>query len=263
MRILTVAVGMLALLLPCASSRTQTDVTGLRGIARIAGQSRGLAGVDVHIAELRLASKTDTSGVFSFSAVPAGSWRIELRHVGFTPVDTTIIIGASERAPLTFALQPVQQLDTMNVSAGRSSTGIPEFEARRARGAGRFLTRDDLRANDERAFVDVLRSRLAGISFQSTAGGVRAYSPRQQAPGALNSRSQNRGSPCYTQVIVDRVPIFHQDNGAGPTEPPDLSLLLTRSFDAVEYYSEPSRTPPEFRSVGAVCGTLVFWSRRR
>jgi hypothetical protein len=67
--------------------------------------------------------------------------------------------------------------------------------------------------------------------------------------------------PCYTQIIVDRV-VVYQATDPG-VDPPDISEYLTRSLDGVEYYSSPSRTPPEFRTTGAACGTLVLWTRRR
>lgn len=116
---------------------------------------------------------------------------------------------------------------------------------------------------DSRDFTDVLRTRMPGLLFRTTAYGVWAYSSSQQAPQALNTmRKGNIGQPCYTQIVVDRV-VVYQATDDRVISPPDVSEYLTRSLDGVEYYSSPSRTPPEFRTAGAACGTLVLWTRRR
>jgi len=227
-------------------------------------QTHALGGVEIRIAELHLAMTSDSRGTFAFDHIPSGRWHVAPRRIGYASIDTAVDVANAPPPTLAFTLRALpQELDTVNVSARlHSSAEIPEFEARRAHATGRFLTRDDLRANDDRGFVDVLRSRVPGLAFQITAYGVRAYSPTQQAPGALNSRNRDAGKPCYTQIVVDGI-VVYQVAMTGGDPPPDLSEFLTRSLDGVEYYSSPSRTPQEPRTTGAACGRLVLWTRRR
>lgn len=248
----------LALIVPAVSARGQTD--GIRGTVRRADDSTIVAGVEVRIPELRLTATSDVRGEFRFSDVPAGRWLLRLRRIGFTRLDTVVVAQHEPGVALTFRLNAVPpSLDTVDVLARLPSTAmIPEFEARRTYATGRFITRDELRAMDDRNFIDVLRAHMPGLSLQRAPYGTWAYSPSQQAPKALLRKDSK---PCYTQIIVDRV-VVYQATDPG-VDPPDISEYLTRSLDGVEYYSSPSRTPPEFRTTGAACGTLVLWTRRR
>lgn len=133
---------------------------------------------------------------------------------------------------------------------------IPEFEARRARGIGRFITAAELRQLDERPFTGVLRTRLSSLAQQNGAGGVNLYNRSQMPPKALLAGGSSR---CFVQIVMDGVLIYSM---SGADSPPDVSEFLTRNFDGVEYYGSVSETPAEYRSPGAACGTLILWSRR-
>jgi hypothetical protein len=250
---------LLSLLLPAASVSGQT-VT-VRGAVLRRVDSTGVAGVDVRVPELHLRATSDARGEFQLPNLPAGRWLIELRRIGFIQLDTLVDVPEREVPVLTLLVEPAPaSLDTVTVAARQPQSGtIAEFEQRRRHATGRFITRDELRAMDDRNVVDVLRARLPGLQFQPSAHGVWAYSPSQQAPQALIGRPPK---PCYTQIIVDRVVVYQATDLPG-IDPPDISEYLTRSLDGVEYYSSPARTPAEFRTSGAPCGTLVLWTRRR
>jgi hypothetical protein len=254
--------GIFALLIAAVSARGQTEV--MRGAVRRGDDSTAIADVDIRIPALHLATTSNARGEFQFARVPAGRWLLELRRIGFTQLDTLVAISTQPSVSLALVLNvATPSLDTVNVTARLPSTAaIPEFETRRTHATGRFITRDELRAMDDRSFIEVLRARAPGLAFQRAAYGIWAYSPSQQAPQALNAGNKRAGQPCYTQIIVDRVVVYQATDFAG-VDPPDLSAYLTRSLDAVEYYSSPSRTPAEFRTTGAACGTLVLWTRRR
>jgi len=64
------------------------------------------------------------------------------------------------------------------------------------------------------------------------------------------------------QIFLDGVKIFGQGPDKNET-PPNLDELLVRNLEAIEFYSSPSRTPPEFQTLTAQCGTLVIWTRQR
>jgi hypothetical protein len=239
----------------------------IRGIVRSAGDSSALIGVEVRLVEHQQSVMSGAGGAFGLGPVPAGRWRIELRRIGFAPLDTIVEASDQSAKPLTLFLRATAQtLDTVNVSAaGRLNRAgsLPEFDARRAHGTGRYLDAAQLRAEDERSFTEVLRSRIPGLMLEMNPTGVYAYSPSQQPPGALYGSNAGK-RPCYVQVAVDGVMIYQQTHNSDPGDtPPDLSQILTRSLDGVEYYSQPSRTPPEFKTPGSQCGTLVLWTRRR
>lgn len=206
-------------------------------------------------------ANADTIGRFVMSRLIPGKWRISLRSLGYTPFDSLIDLESYDTTRVEIKLIRLGPLlDTVNVTAPADvPTRLVEFEARRARKLGRYITPVEMRKNDERGFADVLR-RLPGLGLQEGDRGIFLYSPTQQPPGALRG---NALKPCYVQIVLDGVSIYQMGFGGSPDGPPDVSLLVTRNFDAVEYYSSPSRTPPEFRTNGATCGTLVLWSRRK
>lgn len=256
----------LALLASVAQAEGQTGGVTFRGTTRSGDDSAPLVGVEIRLPQLRLRTTSDERGAFTFARIPDGRWVLQLRRLGFEPLDTIVNPTDARLRTVEFALRALPpQLDTVSVSSAAELAGvIPEFDERRARGLGIFLSRKELRASDDRALVDVLRSRVPGLGLQVGASGVHAYSRSQQPPGALKSHGGNARKLCYSQVVLDGVTIYQQDNGAGPPiDPPDISEFLVRSLDGIEYYSGPSRTPPEFRAMGATCGTLVLWSRRR
>jgi hypothetical protein len=206
----------------------------------------------------------DESGRFIMANLLPGRWRLELRHLGYTPLDTMVSLETSDTVRVAFAMKRLPpQLDTVSVKAaapGEMPGEIREFEVRRARATGHFITREELRKNDERRLQDVLRGRLPGLGLQVGDRGTFMYSRSQQPPGALLKGAG--GKPCYIQVVQDGV-VIYRHGGMSAEGPPDISQLLTQNYDAIEFYAGPSRTPPEFRTEGAMCGTLVLWTRRK
>lgn len=206
----------------------------------------------------------DESGRFIMASLVPGRWRLELRHLGYTPLDTMVSLETSDTVRVVFTMKRLPpQLDTVSVKAaapGEMPGEIREFEVRRAKGTGQFITREELRKNDERTLPDVLRGRLPGLGLQVGDRGTFMYSRSQQPPHALLKGAG--GKPCYIQVVQDGV-VIYRHGGMSAEGPPDISQLLTRNYDAIEFYSGPSRTPPEFRTEGAMCGTLILWTRRK
>lgn len=174
--------GILASLIGVTSAHGQTD--GMRGAVRRSDDSTAVAGVGVRLAELRLATTSNARGTFQFARVPVGRWLLQLRRIGFTPLDTPVEMSVQSRVVLALVLNAAPpSLDTVNVTARLPSTAtIPEFTWRRDHATGRYITRDELRAMDHRDFIEVLRARVPGLLFQRAARGVWAYSPSQQAP---------------------------------------------------------------------------------
>jgi outer membrane receptor for monomeric catechols len=115
---------------------------------------------------------------------------------------------------------------------------LAEFWDRRAKGFGKFITRDDIVQRGAIQFVDLIRT-VPGAMVQSSRG-------RQEI---RFSRSVIRD--CPPQYWVDGIPIEH---GSAEEFTPD-------NVEAIEMYSGPSSTPPQFVTRAMTCGTIVIWSR--
>ena len=72
---------------------------------------------------------TDESGAFSFSRVPAGTYRLQARQVGYKPVDTTVVVAASQTVSVTVVIERLTvRLEEITVVATRgcSQPGPPD-----------------------------------------------------------------------------------------------------------------------------------------
>ncbi len=226
---------------------------------------RGVRGAHVRLDKLNVGVNADGAGRFSIPDVLPGTYEASVIDAqGSTHRQTFTFVEAE--TPVVLRVAPPKEgiswrLDTVAISAPfvDKPGNIPEFEARRARGVGRFITTEELRQQDERAFTEVMRLKFPDLAFRFTERGeVFIYNRRQQPPKALLGTS---GSLCYVQMIVDGLVAFAM--GGAEADPPDVANLLTPNFDAVEYYASVASTPPEYRSAGATCGTLILWSRRQ
>jgi outer membrane receptor for ferrienterochelin and colicin len=152
------------------------------------------------------------------------------------------------------------------VVGGVTATATPvsqrmqAFEFRRThhQGSGRFLTRSDLEQNHQSALSDLIR-RMPGAQIVSNphSNAKNLASIHTIAPGALIRAAP----PCFSQVFVDGVQIYGMTVSTRGSDPPNLDDFHVEDLEAVEYYSSPSSTPPEFRTLTSQCGTLVLWTR--
>lgn len=237
----------------------------LSGTVVDSATGRGIRGAHVRIEKLNAGVNADGSGRFSVPDVLPGVYEASVidahgnthrQRFTFTETETPVVLRVT---PPKEGI--AWRMDTVSISAPfvDQPGNIPEFEARRARGVGRFITTDELRQQDERALAEVLRTKFPDLAFRfNERAEVFVYNRRQQPPKALLGTA---GTLCYVQLIMDGV-VTYAMGGAEP-DPPDVSNLLTRNFDAVEYYASVAATPPEYRSAGATCGTLILWSRRQ
>ncbi|HWL40176.1 MAG TPA: TonB-dependent receptor, partial [Gemmatimonadaceae bacterium] len=117
----------------------------------------------------RLTAVTGAAGEFHVAGVPTGQDTLEVLVLGYSPkrMPVDITVGATFRVRVV--LVPVI-LETVNVSAhAASSRGMGGFEERRAKGVGRFFTREEIVRMQARQVTDVLR-RVPGMRIQTGSG---------------------------------------------------------------------------------------------
>lgn len=224
--------------------------------------TRALAEAEVTIAALKRVAHTDSAGLFAFDGLPAGSHEILVRHVGFDALSVTITFTGTDTLARLFVLNKLASIvsaGTVHDSADKSLDKFLDFRRRRARGVGQFLIHDQYVDYYDRPLSDVLR-RFPGILLQRNDRnpGLAAAS-RRGVPSTL-SLSAGDGYPpqCYMQLYVDGVRVFAAGHGQNPV---NINDWRTDDVEAIEYYSGPDQTPPEFGGGGAICGTLALWLR--
>ena len=204
-----------------------------------------VAGAEVRARGNVVVAFSDDSGRFHVAQMPVGARGVFVRRLGFAPARAPITPSAGDvdsvRVILRAIAQPLPQITIQDEHDSLSKKVLAEFWSRRARGFGKFLTRDEIEDKRASQFVDVVRN-VSGVRIQMARG----------RPD-IRFRGASIGTPrdCPPQYWLDGIPL--QSGGADEFTPENV--------EAIELYSSPATTPPQFNTRNATCGTVVVWSR--
>lgn len=238
---------------------------------------RPLHGVEIAVPEASLSAKTDDKGGFRIPDIPPGTYHVIARLIGYARYEAIIRFAPGETVERAIVL-PRLVLDTVKV-VGEANVPL-SFLEHRATGLGYFLTRSDLEKHTGRQIATVL-NQAPGIGIiRGRSGEAWAQSKRFTAPirsltrPPENEVKRQAGGPvwypeqhekargmlpgCYPRVYLDRTLL----NSERPAAPVDLSVYGAETLEAVEYFSGPAQTPPEYSTLDSACGVLVLHSRR-
>ncbi|MDP9178573.1 MAG: Plug domain-containing protein [Gemmatimonadota bacterium] len=118
---------------------------------------------------------------------------------------------------------------------------LHEFENRRRRGIGYYITAAELRASHGRSLPDILMSRFPGLRMSSS--GV---------PMSTRGPNNFRGS-CPVAVWYNGM----RDAAAADLRGSDMIPLGL--LGGIEYYT-PGYTPAKYRDGKSACGVMLVWS---
>lgn len=218
-----------------------------RGDGRIDGRIETESGEPVVNASLSIAgtgltARTDAQGEFSLRNVPAGTWPLEVRAIGFTPTRRVVDILADGVTEHHSTLERHAALDTMRIRAQRARLADPRmraFESRRQSGLGRYQGPEEIEAILPIRVGDILRT-MAGIRIENERG--REF-----------IRMRNGVDFCTPDIWIDGMRMF------GGNHDGDLDgFLFAGDVRAVEVYSPMLPIPPQFNAVGNRCGVIAF-----
>jgi hypothetical protein len=242
------ASAILVALVLCASpatGRAQGSYAGLVGIVRDSG------GNPIRDVQVRLSGPsapralTGESGGFSFASLTPGPTLVMLRRLGFAPDSTRVILRAGHIDSLVLVMNVmVAELAGVTIEDemdARSHRILAGFWERRSRGFGKFMTRDEIDQRDAHDFVDLTRMipslHIINVNGRRTLRFNGSVQPRD----------------CPPQYVVDGMRI----EAGSPDE------FSPHDIEALEFYSGPATTPPQFtnRSFSHTCGVIVIWTR--
>ena len=216
----------------------------------VVGRAIGGAGERIAGARVRLASRPGDAGVmtaddgaFRIGGVRGGGDSLIVRRLGYRP-DTIFISRQVEVAPtgLVVALEPVpRRLAPVRVGAGLRVYRGPfaEFNRRRDRGFGSFITRDEIARRRAHRTSDIFRS-VVNMNVERSGG---------------TNVVRMRGRRCDPLVWFDGQPLV----GGFP----DIDAISPQAIEGIEIYSGVATIPPELvgpRDAGG-CGVIVVWTR--
>lgn len=184
--------------------------------------------------------RTDVRGAFQLLTVDLDTVTISLRLLGFEPVDALLTARNRLWDTVLVQMEPTaQRLNNVKVTETltRSSLALRDFEARRAKGLGTFITREEIAERGASRLSDMLRAKR-GVNIVK-GGKVRFVAYRVM---------------CQPYIWLDGV----LSRGM------EVDEIYPSSVEAMELYPYMSTVPIEFQSVGAntyPCGTIVIWTR--
>ena len=215
---------------------------------------RPLSDARVILTSIKREATTDARGHFRIDGVPAGRYPVNVRAIGFAPVEDTVAIESNAIIERVYVLRSIVQLDTLSVTAARSPSSIAAraLADRRSTGMGQLISEEMLRKQDGRSLAQVIQRHIAGVRVVASGTGTYFASSRQVGRGG-RSRSN-----CYVTVYLDGGVLY--DGSSRAALAPDFENYEAKDFSSIEYYTS-STTPPEFRRAFTGCGVLVLRSR--
>jgi hypothetical protein len=236
-----------------------------------------IAGAEVALPELGKSTLTDARGAFHIAGITPGDQHVVVRRIGYGAADARVTFRGNETVERRVVLGRAVMLEPVIVSDIAFERAMASFEEHKHVGLGHFITRAEMAKYEGMKLSSVVQqlpdvSMRHGQNHGSFVSSHRVLPPicpvMDPRAGAACLESHGfytageHGAPlaCYSLVWVDGVLV----NGSRePTEPFDLDEFAPQQIEAVEYYAGPSETPPEYTLMGAKCGALVIWTRRK
>lgn len=258
------------LLLPWLLAATPTANLEAQGVLRgtVTDGTRPLPGVELRLVReddategrLPRIATTGDSGRFRFESLVPGTYSIAARRIGFQLQSRRLTLNLGQQLDLSMVLSPVaQSLDTVAINAEADitrryggSSRMAEFHARRARGVGQFVTREELQQNTTKGMEDILR-RVRGLRIRRLAdGSLEVVSARCQGNSIRPSRP-GEVSFTGTQVYVNGTRLDWRTAGEV------LASFHADDIEGIEVYRGPSELPVD--AVGDACAAIFIWTR--
>lgn len=258
MRVPGIVIALLTLTLPVIAS-AQTELARLSG--RLTGaQGEPVAGAEVIVGGARRAV-SDSAGEFVLDNLPRGSTRVQVRAIGFAPIDTLVVVTAAEHV-ITLAMSPNVQVLPRVVTEAVLPYGKPlryqhtsrfdDFYERRARRPGTFFTREDIERGG-RNNVFELMSSVPGVIASTRPGGI-PYIRVARCVG--NSIRVGRDAYQWLALYINGQRI----RGAGGQDVLEyLSQIKAEDVETVEVYRGVTQLPME--AVGDACAAVFVTTR--
>ena len=183
--------------------------------------------------------RTDSTGAFELTRVPAGTREVKVLAIGAEPMTIVTDVLPRETTTLSVQLRPVYTLNTVTTTGNRGARVFAsEFEVRRKSGFG--YMQDSTTLSRYPQFVNALRS-FPSLNVQ-------------QRPTTLVITVPNgKGGDCQPDVLID---------GARGTFN-HLLDLMSNEIGGVEVYTHAAHIPSRFVPAGIQpqCGMILVWTK--
>jgi hypothetical protein len=250
MRISLSLIAGLALVAASANAQQRT----LRGIVT---DSAGypLPNVEVRIMDIGRMARSDVQGKFAIERITDRIVDLTMRRLGYEVrfVRVSMINGEGDSLRVVMRAEPLK-LTTVEIEAKEESHPFfNEYEKRRQRGIGQFITKKDLEQLNTSYPSDAFR-RIPGVRFVRASQGMGVRFMSSVGMSGARTRGSPAGGECIPTIWVD-------GQSAVGLEVDDIRA---QDIHGIEIYRGASTLPSQFAKAGlSQCGAIVVWTRRR
>jgi hypothetical protein len=244
MRWIPTLAGCAMTLAPVPEAAAQAARRELVGVVR----DQNGAAVEGATVEIRGASaRTDVKGTFQLFTGNVDTVTISIHRVGYSGLEALLTARNRQWDTVVVEMErSAQRLATVDVKEEmtRKALGLRDFDERRSKGNGVFITRADILARNTARLSDVLQTRR-GINLVRL--GFGRFGVR------FISYTGGRGNGCTPDMWVD----------GARARGMEIDDILANTVEAMELYDSFAIVPFEFthQSTTVPCGTIVVWTR--
>ena len=183
---------------------------------------------------------SEEEGEFLFQTVPPGVYGLRVGRIGnHTSLDTIVVEPDSDiRVVVELSPSPIE-LDAVIVVV-RRSPAMAGFEARRRRGNGTFVTRDEIEDTKPLHVSDLL-FLVPGTSFVHSRSGQREIRMREGCRPTVWVNGGKTFDASVSEIGLDQI-------------------LSPEDVEAIEVYRGAGEVPVQFGP--ETCGAVVIWTRQ-
>ncbi len=233
-----------------AASVRSDSITVLRGTARLSGMVRGpggkpSAGAKIFVWGTGLTATAGDDGNFAIDGLPAGTFSVEARALGFEPTRAAVDLSSHHTARVSLLLDKrPQQLASVLIMGKRSdaSRDITGFLDRMQHGMGHYITASDI---DKYAIIQITDA------LRMTPG-VAVVPGRGFGDIIRFSHGSSLAGPCTPVVYLDGMQVYQGDESLDDLIQPD-------QVAGIEVYTGLGTVPPQYQANG--CGVVLVWSK--
>ena len=228
-----------------ATAKVRSQTTVRRGAASLIGSVVGpdgkpMSGAKVTVWGTGLEATTRTDGRFRLSGLPAGTFSVEARAIGFDPQRAAVDLSSAKEATVRLAfLKRVNELSRVVIMGKPSNRfhDIDEFLARARTGMGHYLMGGDERLKTALTVTDAMRN-IAGVNIV----------PSGQFGNVILLRGR-----CTPVVYVDGLEMHDGYESVDDIVPP-------QQVAGIEVYTGLGEAPMQYNTNG--CGVVLVWTKR-
>jgi len=241
----------LALLCVTVSTAAAQDRSSESRVARLTGRVADAVGAAIVKAEILVTNtsvraETGTDGRFELENLPSGPVEVIVRRIGFSPAKIPLDLGAGEMRDIRVLLSPVAMvMDSVSVVAEAPviEKAFNGFEARKSRGFGTFITREQIDKKNPRVTTDLFRT-VSGVKLLRESG----------TPTVVSTRL---GTTAYCPVRYFIDGASYQLYGQSID-----TMIQVADIGAIEVYPGGATVPPQFGGRESACGVIAIWTRQ-